>query len=317
MILSMLASSFSALYRPISGPCAVVRVDPAHRFASLSNGEELRRHKITVEIGRVKNVNKNPVAKKCIAELGDELLRVSPEGGAVSPVTLAIATANLNTRICDGGLSACEMWYQRGQFTNSQLPISDLHLIREQHSHRIHNHPASEKSKTPSGQRRASPALQVGDLFNFRWVQNSCMRCNVRKFAGSQLRSTPYCIKLSECFLVTNNFTPHLQVLISTNLSSPLQLLNPSLPVHLESRKSYPIHLTAMIVFYPHLTPLVCLVLITNAPHLIKLTNTQLVFLAPASQPSPPLHPKSHLLPLDIPVANAILPFTCRTLLHS
>jgi hypothetical protein len=47
----------------------------------------------------VKNVNKNPVAEKCIAELGDELLRVSPEGGAVSPVTLAIATANLNTRI--------------------------------------------------------------------------------------------------------------------------------------------------------------------------------------------------------------------------
>ena len=125
--------------RPISGPCAVIRVDPAPGFASLSNDEELRRHKITVEIGRVKNVNKNPVAEKCIAELGDELLRVSPEGGAVFPVTLAIATANLNTRIRDRGLSAREMWYQRDQFTNSQLPISDLHLIREQHSHRIHN----------------------------------------------------------------------------------------------------------------------------------------------------------------------------------
>jgi hypothetical protein len=64
----------------------------------------LRRHKITVEIGRVKNVNKNPVAEKCIAELGDELLRVSPEGGAVSPVTLAIAKANLNTRIRERGV---------------------------------------------------------------------------------------------------------------------------------------------------------------------------------------------------------------------
>jgi hypothetical protein len=42
-----------------------------------------------------------------------------------------------------------------------------------------------------------------------------------------------------------------------------------------------------MIVFYPHLTPLVCLVLITNAPRLIKLTNSRLVFLAPASHPSP------------------------------
>jgi hypothetical protein len=85
--------------RPISGPCAVIGVDPSPAFSSLSNDEELRRHKITVEIGRVKNVTKNPVAEKCIAELDDELLRVSPEGGAVSPVTLAIATANLNTRI--------------------------------------------------------------------------------------------------------------------------------------------------------------------------------------------------------------------------
>jgi hypothetical protein len=66
----------------------------------------LRRHKITVEIRLVKNVKKNPVAEKYIAELGDELLRVSPEGGAVSPVTLAIAATNLNTRIRDRGLSA-------------------------------------------------------------------------------------------------------------------------------------------------------------------------------------------------------------------
>ena len=191
--------------RPISGPCAVIRVDPAPGFASLSNDEELRRHKITVELGRVKNVNKNPVAEKCIAELGDEL---------------AIATANLNTRIRDRGLSAREMWYQRDQFTNSQLPISDLHLIREQHSHRIHNHPTSEKSKTPSGQRRASPAVQVGDLVyitsdgsktrardRYLVVSMDGSWCNVRKFAGSQLRSSPYRIKLSECFLVTNNFT--------------------------------------------------------------------------------------------------------------
>jgi hypothetical protein len=51
-------------------------------------------------------VKKNPVAEKYIAELGDELLRVSLEGVALSPVTLAIATTNLNTRIRDRGLSA-------------------------------------------------------------------------------------------------------------------------------------------------------------------------------------------------------------------
>ncbi|CAB4005776.1 Hypothetical predicted protein [Paramuricea clavata] len=164
--------------------------------------------------------NKNPVAEKCIAELCDELLRVSPEGGAISPVTLAIATANQNTRIRDRGLSVCEMWYQRDQFTNSQLPISDLHLIREQHSHRIHNHPASEKSfETPSGQRDLVYITSDGSKTRARdrylVVSIDGPWCNVRKFAGSQLRSSPYRIKLSECFLVTNNFTspppsPHL-----------------------------------------------------------------------------------------------------------
>ena len=104
-----------------------------------------------MEVGREKNANKNPVAEKCIAELGDELLRISPEGESVSAVNLAIVTANLNSRIRDRGLSAREMWYQRNQFTNRQLPISDLNLIELQHSNRIHNHAASEKSKTPRG----------------------------------------------------------------------------------------------------------------------------------------------------------------------
>ena len=43
--------------RPVSGPCALVRVDPAPGFAALANDKELRRHKITIEVGRVKNAN--------------------------------------------------------------------------------------------------------------------------------------------------------------------------------------------------------------------------------------------------------------------
>ena len=151
--------------RPVSGPCALVRVDPAPGFAALANDEELRRHKITIEVGRVKNANKSPVAEKCIAELGDELLRISPEGGSVSAVNLAIATANLDSRIRDRGLSAREMWYQRDQFTNRQLPISDLNLIELQHSSRIHNHAANEKSKTPRAQPSTVPVSTSVTLF--------------------------------------------------------------------------------------------------------------------------------------------------------
>ncbi|CAH3027373.1 unnamed protein product, partial [Porites evermanni] len=52
---------------------------PAPGFSSLSNGATLRQYGFAVEVGRVKNPNKNPVAEKCVAELGDELLRICPE----------------------------------------------------------------------------------------------------------------------------------------------------------------------------------------------------------------------------------------------
>ena len=62
-----------------------------------------------MEVGRVKNSNKNPVAEKCVAELGDELLRICPESNTITPLSLAVATANLNSRVRKRGLSAREM----------------------------------------------------------------------------------------------------------------------------------------------------------------------------------------------------------------
>ena len=40
----------------------------------------LQKFRITLEIGCTKNVNKNPVAKKAVSELEDELLRQDPGG---------------------------------------------------------------------------------------------------------------------------------------------------------------------------------------------------------------------------------------------
>lgn len=42
---------------------------------------------VAVEVGHVKNPNKNPVAETCVAELGDELLCICPEGGCISPLS--------------------------------------------------------------------------------------------------------------------------------------------------------------------------------------------------------------------------------------
>ena len=111
-------------YAMLSSQCAelrllgdnpiTVRVDPAPGFVALVNDSDLARHGIRLEIGHVKNVNKNPVAEHAIKDLGIELLQLSPDGGPVSTtVTLALATANLNSRIRTDGLSAREVWTQR------------------------------------------------------------------------------------------------------------------------------------------------------------------------------------------------------------
>ncbi|KAK3723315.1 hypothetical protein QZH41_014390 [Actinostola sp. cb2023] len=60
--------------RPLDGPPAVIRTDPAPGFKALTDDKFLHQQRITLEIGRVKNPNKNPVAKKAIQELENELL---------------------------------------------------------------------------------------------------------------------------------------------------------------------------------------------------------------------------------------------------
>lgn len=113
------------------------------------------------------------------------------------------------------------MWFQRDQFTNSQIYLSDLQLIRQQHFLRLSNHPASERSKASGSCPPASSSVQVGDLVyitsdasktrardRYHVVPVDGSWCNVRKFAGTQLRSTSYRIKLSECYRVPDQMEP-------------------------------------------------------------------------------------------------------------
>lgn len=85
-----------------------------------------------MDIGRVKNPNKNPVAEKAIAELEDEILREEKGQSPLNEVSIAVATARLNTRLRKQGLSSREIWTQRNQFTHEQLPIIDMSIIRAQ-----------------------------------------------------------------------------------------------------------------------------------------------------------------------------------------
>ena len=139
----------SQLHSPEGLP-AIVRVDLAPGFIALRDDPTLKRLGISLEIGRIKNINKNPVAEKAIAELEYEILRQAPNGGPISSLTLAIATSRLNSRLRRDGLSARELWTQRDQFTHDQLPVFDREIILKQHLQRKTNHPHSQKSKNRS-----------------------------------------------------------------------------------------------------------------------------------------------------------------------
>ena len=58
-----LSTLFVAFHSP-DGPPATIRVDPAPGFRALKNDPALLTLGITLEIGRPKNINKNPVAEK-------------------------------------------------------------------------------------------------------------------------------------------------------------------------------------------------------------------------------------------------------------
>ena len=118
---------------PLDGPQAVICVDRPPVFISLKNSNALQHLGISVEVGCVKNTNKNPVAERAVLELEEEVLRQEPSGGPVTELSLAIATVRLNSRLRSQGPSSRELWTQRNQFSNEQIPINDLqHILAKQ-----------------------------------------------------------------------------------------------------------------------------------------------------------------------------------------
>ncbi len=221
--------------RPLDGPHTVVRVDPAPGFVALRNDVSLHNHRIGLEIGRVKNPNKNPIAERAIQEIEEEILRQDPTGGPVSLLGLSLVVARLNSRIRKQGLSSREMWTQRDQFTNSQLPISDRQLIQTKYDMRVTNHPYSEQSKSRSQPVNAVDTItvSVGDLVYLHADRNKTLArprylvvssdqdwCNIRKFAGSQLRSASYKVKQCECFRVPSDTNVTSQLSMHADLCS-------------------------------------------------------------------------------------------------
>ena len=201
-----------------------VRIDHAPGLVPLVNDDILQSHGIKLVLGRIKNANKNPVADKAIEELGNEILRLSPEGGPISHTTLALATSLCNSRIRREGLSSLELWTQRDQITGDQLTISDSKVIKNQSDSRKMNHITSAISKFKGKHISNDPGLTVGSLVYVRKerekTQARCKYiivsidgewCKISKFVKSQIRAKQYKVKLSEIYPISLNILsqPH------------------------------------------------------------------------------------------------------------
>ena len=166
-------------------------------------------HGFTLEIGRFKSPNKNPVAERAIEELGLELLTLSPEGRPVSDVTLTLATANANSRIWRDGLSTRKVWTQRDQLTGEQLTIAERQFILSQHYSPQQKHTPSAKSKARGRTNLPLAVFLKGDRDKLKACEKyrvvgirEILCCELRKFTSSQFRSKVHLAPMSECYPV-------------------------------------------------------------------------------------------------------------------
>ena len=207
-----LRNALILLSAELKGFHSEIRVDPAPGLASLRDDVILKQKGITIVPGDEKNKNKIPVAERAVQEIEMEILRIQPEKGQVSRVTLAIATANTNSRVRRDGLSSRELWTQRDQITGSQLPFDDETLMSSQSSSRRKNHLSSAKSKA-KGKGPNSPVISVGDLVylvsersknqardKYLVTNISGNSCTVRKFTRNQFRRKQYSIPITSVF---------------------------------------------------------------------------------------------------------------------
>ena len=200
---------------------ATVRVDGASSMQCLTNDKSVHNYNLTIEVGRLKNVNKNSIVDKAIQELEFELKRAHPEGGPVTPAQLACVTSTLNRRLRNRGLSAREILFQRDNETGAQLNFEDTALANSQYSSRLNNHMPSAKSKAPKGTGAAKILVTPGDLVfvkndgtkhtaRDRYIVASCNEgfVLIKKLLGSQFRAKQYKVKPEELYHVPYRYEP-------------------------------------------------------------------------------------------------------------
>ena len=208
----------TSLLRPNPHSRIEVRVDNAPGFKALKNDLLLTKANISLDFGRVKNINKNPVVDKAIQELITEILKFNTDVGPITPDSLAIVVNHLNSRIRNRGLSAWEILHQRDHDSGVQLDMNDRELSILKENERLRNQHSSATSKAAGADIAPSTKVVPGSLVYIKSDSNknrgreryvvvkvNGSRCTLKKMLKTQLRAQEYELKLNEIMLVTPN----------------------------------------------------------------------------------------------------------------
>ena len=197
-----------------------VQVDCAPGLQTLAaeaklDGSILKKLGIVIDLGRVHNVNKNPVAENAIKEFHKERLRLNPAGGRISEIERSRITKNMNSRVRERGLTSKEMAFNRDQITNEVKVCDDNSLSKLQMETRIKRHPEYLNKtegifnvgdnvflKADKSKLRGREAYKVVSLFQ----KNDEKWATIQK-CETKFMSKEYDVKFSELFKV-----PQLQI---------------------------------------------------------------------------------------------------------
>ena len=213
----------SSLIEFIPDTGATLQVDPGPGLVALANDTRsvLSAFNITLDIGRVHNKNKNPVAENAIKEFRKEWLRFKPDGSSLNDSERARITAIMNKRIRQNGLAPKEMMLKRSLSNHCHLEIDDEAEGDNQLQRRTSANRKQLVKDSVTKQCVVPPKLSVGDLVYVRedlsksrareqYIVTKCFEKNgvpwivARKFNKS-LRNKEYLLKASEVVLAPTN----------------------------------------------------------------------------------------------------------------
>ena len=138
-----------------------VRTDRAPALQSLAEkpDRELLDNGIVVVLGEHANPNSNCSVDKSIRELEEELKKLHPDGGKLTPGSLSRAVTLLNDRVRGHGLSASQLHFSRDHITGKNLSLNDDKFREVRAKRREHQNPLSAKAKAPPGAKPPSPKV--------------------------------------------------------------------------------------------------------------------------------------------------------------